>query len=279
MFASLLLVAASTACEGPVSVEELARVVDVGETAWVVMDRVSFERSTAERRELLPCVDETIDTDLVILLHLHEALAWSLERRSDLGKAAFRSILASEPDWELPLDIAPAHHRLRGDFEAVQREAPEDPRRALALPSGGGSLLVDGVEIEAVPVERPFLAQVLDEQSEVVSTHYFTPGSDAAQGPSWLSPAPGTQRRVLGEGLVGRERTGLVMMGSGIGLGLLAGGLYGLAAYRAASLEKGDLGCEELAPRAGQINQLVVASAALGSVGVGVGVAGVVIRF
>ena len=280
MLTALLLTAAAMGCEEPVDVGQLGRIVDMAETAWVVMDRASFEQATLQRRELLACLDEPLGPDLAIRLHLHEALAWSLERRTDLSQAAFRAILTLHPDWELPLDVAPEQHRLRQEFAQLRRQELGDPRQPFFNPGGEGALMVDGVEADSVPSDRPFVVQVLDDTGAVAHSHYFTPGSDAGVGPSWLvSGYAPAESRVLGDGLVERQRTGAVLMGGGVGLGLLAGGLYALASSRAADLENGELGCGELEPRRTQVNQLVASSVGVGALGLGLGVAGVGVRF
>ncbi len=280
LIASLLIVAAALGCDEPISVEELARVVNVAETAWVVMDRTSFEQATSQRREMLRCAGESIDVDLAIQLHLQEALAWSLERRSDLSQAAFRAILALRPGWELPMDIAPERHRLRDDFEQVRLSESSDARRPFESPGRGNTLFVDGSEASEVPVDRPFVAQIIDARDVVVHTHYFTPGSESVDGLSWIvSGGASDNQRVLGAGRGDPQRSGIVLMGSGAGVGLLAGGLYLLAASRVNAMESGELDCDDLGARRRQVNELVAASAGVGVLGVGLGVAGVVVHF
>jgi hypothetical protein len=276
MLPLLLAIATAAACDAPVSEDQLSRVIDLAGTAWVVMDRASFEQATQERREILPCLSEPVVPELAIQLHLHEALAWSLDRRSDLSRAAFRAILALQPEWELPLDMAPEHHRLRVDFAEAQQAVGEEARRPFA-PPGDGTLLVDGLPARDVPADRPFVVQMLDRAGVVERTHYFTPGSDGEEGLSWwtydgaqggLSPAP----------IPGRA-SGRALLGGAAGAGVLAGGLYAIAATRARALEQGELECDSLPAARTQINQLVGASAGLGALGVGLGIAGVIVAF
>lgn len=279
---TLLLVAVASAatstCEEPVSTSQLHRVVEVARTAWVVMDRGSFEAATAERRDALPCLAEPVEPELAIELHLHEALAWSLERRSDLSQGAFRAILALQPSWELPLELAPERHRLREDFEEA-RTGTQAPTRRPFAPPGDGSLLVDGVPAEDVPVDRPFVVQMLDREGAVVRTHYFTPGSEAADGLAWFGYDGEPQGLApVDPAGVGSRRAPLLFGGS-LGMGLVAGGLYAAGAVRAQAMERGELPCEDLPEAQGQVNGLVGAAAGVGVVGIGLGVAGLVVAF
>jgi hypothetical protein len=282
MLAAILLTVAAAAgapCEEPVTVEELRHSLDLAATAWVVMDRGSFEASTAERRAALPCLSGPVDPELAIQLHLHEALAWSLERRSDLSQAAFRSILALQPSWELPGTMAPGRHRLRIDFELVRGRPVPDDSRPLA-PPGDGSLLVDGLPAEEVPRARPFVVQMLDREDRVQRTHYFTPGSelpDPASDEGWWDYQGGSQPLAGGGGL--EPNRAPYLLGGAVGVALLAGGLYTLASVRAAELERGGTDCGDLESGRQRVNQLVGASAGLGVVGVGLGISGLVVAF
>jgi hypothetical protein len=275
-----LLIAASvasmaSACEEPVDLEELGRVLDVATTAWVVMDRDSFEVATQERREALACLDELVVPELAIRLHLHEALAWSLQRRSDLSQGAFEAILELQPSWQLPTEMAPERHRLRSDFARAQETARPSERRPLA-PPGDGALLVDGLPARDVPVARPFVIQMLDRRGTVQRTHYFTPGSEASDGQDWFGyEGPGSDLAVAGP----EQQRSAWLLAGGAGVALLAGGVYALAASQGQQIERGEGACEDLPAARRQVNQLVGASIGLGAVGAGLAVAGVVVRF
>ncbi len=276
MLSSLLLIAAvsaSSPCDEAVSAAQLRRSLDLARTAWVVMDRSSFELATTERREALACLDEAVVPELALELHLHEALARSLERRSDLAQGAFRAILALQPEWRLPLELAPEQHRLRQDFDEARAGTWLEERRAFSIPDGG-SLLVDGVPAVDVPVDRPFVVQMLDGDEGVLRTHYFTPGSEAS-----LTLGPGS----LDGGAVndgrGLERRGPLLLGGAMGAGLAAGGLYAAAALRAQAMEQGEVPCEQLSSTQGGVNGMVGASAGLAALGLGLGVAGVMVVF
>jgi len=275
--ALLLLTGTVLSCEEPVPAAEIQRVLQVGRTAWVVMDRASFEAATLERRSLLPCLQEPISTGLAIEIHTQEALAWSLERRADLSQAAFLAILSSDPEWSLPLDLAPSNHRLHREFEIASELAAEGS----TAPSNAvedSQLLVDGATSQGVPSDRPFVAQLLDEQGQVVRSHYFTPGGESDKASWWLVPASGEGAGGLGPELPSRVRSpGVPLLVSAAGTGLLAGGLYAVAATWSGQLERGEVPCGEQEQVGAQVNQLVVASAALGAAGLGTGIAGIVV--
>lgn len=276
-----VLSASAATCDEPVGTAELRRILDVASTAWVVMDRSSFEAATAERREALPCLEEMVDPQLAIQLHLHEALAWSIQRRSDLSQGAFRAILALQPSWVLPAEMAPERHRLRADFEEASQGSEQTERRPFA-PPGDGALMVDGLPSRDVPSDCPFVVQMLDRRGEVVRTHYFTPGSEPPQQNDglawWLYEG---EQAGLGEPAASDQRasSSRLLLGGAVGVGLLAGGVYTVAAVRAGALERGEPGCDDLPAAQRQVNQLVGASAGLGAIGVGLGVAGLVIAF
>lgn len=277
--ALLVPTALAATCERGVPLDELHQALRLARTAWVVMDRESFEQAVAERDRLLACISEPIEPALAQQLHMHEALAWSLERRDDLCRGAFRAILSQDPTWTLPLELAPEHHRLREAFEAVQAQPYTELRRDFEVPAGS-ALLVDGVRARDVPADRPFLVQVLDGSGTVLRTHYFVPGSDPAEGlAGWLGGAPDVQGGAVLEPEGSSRRGSQVLLGSAAGAALLAGGIYAVAAVRAAGLEDGDVACDQLPQARTQVNSLVVASAGLGALGTGLVVAGLVLRF
>lgn len=278
---SLLLVLAQARagdCPEPLPAGTLEALAADARAAWVALDREAFERATAARRSALPCVDEPIGPALALDLHLAEALSWSLERRSDLDSAELRAVLAIDGAWELPLEIAPEHHRLREDFDAVRATPGDDSMREMAAPAGF-TLRVDGREASAVPSARPFLAQVLDSEGRVVQSAWFGPeGDPGAAVTAWLPAAPPPEEPPP-VAPVRRGRRGIGLLSGGTGLVLVTGGLYALATVHAGALEHGEVPCDELVPAAKRVNGLVIAAGGAGVAAVGLLTAGLAIRF
>jgi hypothetical protein len=121
------------------------------------------------------------------------------------------------------------------------------------------------------------VVQLLDRSGTVERTHYFTPGSEGDENLSWWT-YDGDQAG-LGSGQAPSLVHGRLLLGGAAGAGVLAGGLYAIAASRARALEAGELECDSLPAARTGINQLVGASAGLGAVGVGLGIAGLVVAF
>ncbi|MFH1466074.1 MAG: hypothetical protein ABIO70_16945 [Pseudomonadota bacterium] len=275
-------------CPEPLPAGTLEALAADARAAWVALDREAFERATAARRSALPCVDEPIGPALALELHLAEALSWSLERRSDLDSAELRAVLAIDHAWELPLELAPEHHRLREDFDAVRATPGDDSMRQMAAPAGF-TLRVDGRESSAVPSARPFLAQVLDSAGRVVQSAWFGPeGDPGAAVAAWLPAAAPPEEPLAAAPLpsepppvapVRRGRRGIGLLSGGTGLVLVTGGLYALATVHAGALEQGAVPCDELVPAANRVNGLVIAAGGAGVAAVGLLTAGLAIRF
>jgi len=157
--------------------------------------------------------------------------------------------------------------------------------RSVSVEPGIG-LWVDGRPVTALPGDRPFLLQVTGPDGAVRSTGYAPAGSawEALVGPAASAPATPVGPAPLAPSpapapAVPDRRAGLVLLGSAGGLGLLAGGLYAVAALRVGEIERGEIACDRMPEVRTQVNSLVVAAAGSGAVALGLGVAGVAVRF
>jgi hypothetical protein len=265
-------------CTGPVTTAQLATLLAEGRAAWVSMDRAAFDNAAESRRRALPCVTEPIEPSLALEYHLAEALGWSLERRIDLERLELRAVLAIDGGWDLPPDLAPEHHRLREDC-AAERAAPDEPAGPVVQVPAGVSLRVDGQDTGSVPAARSFIAQVVGPGGRVIQTAWIGAGTDPGLAVEALLAAAGPAPEPLPAATSPAPRGGIALLAGGAGLGVLAGGLYAVAAVRAGAMERGEVPCEELTSEGHRVDGLVIATGGVGLAAAGLVTAGFTVRF
>ncbi|MFH1465287.1 MAG: hypothetical protein ABIO70_12950 [Pseudomonadota bacterium] len=116
----------------PASSAELAAHVAAARRAYVGFDLDGFAAEVTGVEARLPCLVEVVSPGQALDLHLQLGLsAWLLQDPQALAAAA-RAVVALDPSFEPPPEIAPQGSRLRAVF-ATAREG-----------GGGGSVEVDG---------------------------------------------------------------------------------------------------------------------------------------
>ncbi len=278
----LALLTPARACEVPATRAQLADALARGEEAWAMLDRRAFDVAWADARTHLACLAEPVHPEEARSAHLVEAYACALERDDAAARAAFRSILAVDPTWQLPVAAAPPTHRLRLSFVAAQGDA-RDPRRPVHAPPGG-TILVDGLPSGDVPLLRPVIVQALDAGGRVLASGLLEPGAPA---PGDVAPYVAALR--VEPSVVPLPEPPLpvqpdprhplavpLLVGAAVSA-LAAGGLYAAASVQADRMAEGDVGCADLEATRGRVNGLVLGSGGAAVAAVGAGAAGVVL--
>ncbi|MBN1335025.1 MAG: hypothetical protein JXB39_03595 [Deltaproteobacteria bacterium] len=280
----LVLLAPAVACDAPATRADLVDALERAEEAWSTLDRMGFDTAWEAARERIDCLVEPILPEEARLVHRIQACAFALARDDAAARAAFASILAVDPTWELPAAMAPPTHRLRIAFEAA-RSRPRDPRRAVRAPRGG-TILVDGLPSGDVPVLRPVIVQALDGDGRVSATGLLEPGAPApvglepyVSGPFTLhepiSPVEPTLPAQAPRNGTLRHPAAVPLLVAAAVSTLAAGGLYAGAAVQADRMETGEIPCADLDTARSHVNGLVVGSGIAALVGMGTGAAGI----
>lgn len=249
---------AEAACERAVSPAELARVVAAGEQAWLTMDLGAFPERLGEARARIACLDAPIGVETAVGWHRLVALEAVTTDAWPLVVAEFRAVLAGDPTWEPSEALLPTGNPARERFDAARLAGPGASRSW--RPPAGTTLYVDGAPRPNIPVDRPYLAQIVAKdgtvrQTEVLASGALPSGPEGNHGPN---PALGW---------------------SAVGAGIGAAGLYGVALGMRAHYDDPATEFEDLDAIRGSTNGVVFASAGVGAVAVGLGVAALTVKW
>ena len=173
---------AQAACPEPVAAQDLGRVISAGDAAFGALDAQAFRAADSEAARLLPCLDEALEPAQVAALHRLHALAAFLARDHAGAVSAFRSMLATAPDYRLSEELAPPNHPLRIDFQ-VAAGTVSGAGAPLRAPRQGW-VQVDGQRAEQAPADRPWVFQHFSEDGQVLGTSLVPVGGETPAYPS-----------------------------------------------------------------------------------------------
>ena len=278
---SLLVRSAHSAC--PVSSSQLGADLDAAYAAYAAFDLPTFTTRATVARDDLACVSEVLSPARSARVHLIEGLRAWVAKDPTAMTSSFRGLIASDPSFELPLDIAPNGSRVRTvftDAQAAGSGATKD------LTSGTGvSLRVDGAAPgHKIPVERAAVVQVSG--TAALQTWYLLGGDApadlvaAVQGPPVQAPAVASGTRILDPAPVAAKHksghTSLALLLSGVGVGVASGVALGVAGGLQDGLPKQPT--EDAANKAYGANHLFgYGGFGLGAVALGLGATAVIV--
>lgn len=203
--------AAHAACEEATSVTAFRLQMRAAEDAYRSLDIEAFRSSLDTTSTLLPCVSERLEEPDIARYHRLQGLLASVVGDAERAQQAFLASRALEPGFRLPLDMLPAEHPTRLEYAAL----PLDSVRWEPLPPPlSGSVLIDGAEQLQRPVNRPAVAQLLDEDSAVTSSTYLWPEAALAY-PTATPPQRHRSRSLaIAAGGTGAAAVGLLVIAS-----------------------------------------------------------------
>lgn len=229
MYAALIMLlsarveAATPVCDARM----LTGLVADAELAFVHMDAQLFSAASAALDQALDCQTEPLSAIQVAAYHRVKALAAFFDENEPATVLSFQASLATMPGYTLPLEIAPAGHPLRQQFDQAKLFSPGDTF-ALVVPADGW-ITIDGNRSSAAPAARPFVFQRFGSSGQVLDTAYVAVGTPVPAYPSAssvkatltdLDPVPTTPVR--------NPRNG-ALIGTGVALGAVSAALYGSA--------------------------------------------------
>ncbi len=283
---------ASATCPELATTADIVASVTEAETAFAAMDSTSFRRARKQAEEQLDCLGEPLTPIDAGSFHRMLAMDAFMARDQEEAVASFRAVHAAQPAYTLPSSIALEGSPLRVLFDQAGEQGSGDSSPVSVPP--GLAVMVDGTRALALPTERPFLLQVLDGSGGVAWTGYLASGETP---PAWeqivsaealsqaaarqeLMPAPGSLQS--GESAIAQQdlpKSGPrkpLLAGAG-GTLLAAGVLYGIAGVMEANYKDEDNAdyqtASDLNTLRARTNTLVITSAGLGVVGLGLGAA------
>jgi len=185
------LSAASLADPGPVcpSAADGLRVrTDAVFQAWADQDRGEYERQRDLLFEELACVDELIDTEVAIRIHLVVSMDAYMARHEATARAALRSVASLQPDVVLG-QIVPLPPDFNEWLEAGRGHTG-------SYESIRGRWAFDGVQTDQRPIDRPTIAQRLGPGGPDW-TKLVPAGDPLPQNPAWAPAGDSNLRTPL----------------------------------------------------------------------------------
>jgi hypothetical protein len=274
------------------------------EAAFVEMNLGAFKVAKEATEGALSCLVDEVGTVDAAGYHRVMALAAFLSQDSNRTLNAFRSVLASDPTYQLPSNLAPPGNPLH----SLYLEARSTPYSSLApLVAPADTIVqIDGASSDDIPVDRPVVVQVLvkgrGDDRIVLWTGYVERGSELPDLAAAILERGGVDQdlaepnrsrsndarvRAAGVKEVGIQKdeatltkhhdhpTGPVLIGAG-GAALASGVLYGLSWKYRSEYDDLDTKESELESLRQRTNIASVASLGAGVAAVGLGTMAVV---
>lgn len=276
LLAALLLLAAPVAAAAPVAdavpaepectaaatTLQLQQAIEAAESAFTAQDLQGFNQANDRIRALLPCLADPITRSMAASIHRSQGLRAFVDGDDAAARQAFAAARSIEPSYSLPTTLVPIGHPARALYDAV--DLSEGRWAELAPPRY--RLTLDGREERRRPQDWPTIVQTFNADGAVLATTWLGPGEPMPAYEVVLAEGPG--------GLVlprpsWPPNPRLVAAG-GASL-LLAGGLYTAAAVSAHRYQDPLTPPESFDTLRGRANGLVLASAGVGLVAVGLG--------
>jgi hypothetical protein len=169
----------------------------------------SFERAVDALHRDLSCSCAALSDEQHQRIHLVFALAASRRRDEAAAVAAYRAVLAAEPDFEPPYADAPPGSLLRRAWKQAVHGGP-DPVRLVPA----GSWRVDGrPAARLLPAERAALVQRFDDGGGCASWYLEGPWPAELQDSLLALPAQGALAELPGSAELLRQASGYQCVG------------------------------------------------------------------
>jgi hypothetical protein len=269
VFAAMISLSAwAEDCAEPVPMHRLVSGLEQAEQRYAALEAESFADAVDLLVLDLPCVDSVVPAPLVARYHVVMGLRWVVQGEETRARASFASARAAEPALDIPEELLPQGHEVRGWVLAAQPGAGRPVPEPLA-----GQLLFDGHPGIRRPEERPAVLQLVDETGALLATRYLMPEDELPHYAAKPVTSPGG-------GEPPRKRRWGWLAAGGAGLATSAV-LYGLAASSAGTFAgqlPPEVGRPELLALRTRTNLLVAGSLLAGGAGA-VGVTGFVVRW
>ena len=300
MFLALLLgpSLAHAICALPTTARDIATAVNDVDQAFVAMDINTFNEAEARATSGIECLEETLTPYDAAGVHRSAALRAFIVRDTEAARTSYATALAAQPNFNLPTAIAPEGNSLHQLYEEARELSAEKPDRiALEVPRGT-VLLVDGRRVQMRPLNRPAVIQLVDLKGALLWSGYvpergIEPDFSEFEGllPEVQAsaqvvpdvripnrPEPRTSFRIESPTRAPRgitrppaSTTTRKYLAGAAGATVVAAVLYGTALSTASTHQNTKTPYKDLNTLRSRTNGLVLASGALGTVGLSLG--------
>ncbi|MCB9677323.1 MAG: hypothetical protein H6737_19585 [Alphaproteobacteria bacterium] len=258
--------AALAGCENPTSNEEVVVALEAAVTAYESLDVTGFRDAAVRAEQATLCLDESITRANAAELHRIRGLVAFVDRQEDECRKRFAAARNIEPEYSFPVSLVPEGNPVLDLYGAMD---PTDGAKVTLPWPKDGSVRLDGSPRLERNEALPVIFQRIDVRGAVVETLIIPAGGSVPEYPEGREPKPVTPAN-------SNKTAKRVLLVGGAASVVAAGGLYGAALGTKSSFDKIATGDEPGDPD--RINRLyntnhalVIGSAALGVVGIGLG--------
>lgn len=288
----LLINSASAECTLGTTTRDLAQGISDVEAAFVSMDINAFNESETRTIQSVACLEEAITPYDAAGFHRMSALGSFIMRDEEAAKASYTAALTSQPNYNLPVSLAPEGKSLDQLYDDARVLAENQPDRVAVEIPRGTIMTVDGRRGQMRPIDLPCIIQLLDHKGAVLWSGYV---SKDAMDPDFSAvvvdaPADQSESNASIQGskdrsgsmdfrisdAKGRRNTGFsaedkpMLMASAASTAA-AIALYGIAAGVAAKHANENTSYQNLESLQKLNHRLIIASGLAGGVGIGLG--------
>jgi hypothetical protein len=282
---------AQQACIDPMSRIQLGAALGEVTDALEASELVEARAQLAEISERLPCLEEVVDRALFALFARSNAIVYFYGQDEEQASRWGQASRLAMPELAWDDRLFPPDNPIRTLIETTPLPAAEGVAGGLAAPRGGGVFLNGqfAPRPEAWP-DLPVLVQVFDRNQALVKGWWqdgpafpadlLTARAEDLPPPAWWTeggPSSPPDKIRPPPKVPAGDGPPVVPIAASLGLGLLSGASYLLAAQTASTFKEGGHTSEELTSLRTRANLLVLASGASLAGAVGVGVGGVLI--
>ncbi|MEZ4322113.1 MAG: hypothetical protein R3F61_31870 [Myxococcota bacterium] len=160
-------------CEAGLDDQDVKGVSSRAQEAFANLDEEGFSQARDELLAGIECSVEALTTSAVAGYFRVRALDAHLRRAPEDLLANARAMAEIDP-VPPPTSVTPRGHPVRNAWETARAAGPSGPRE-LPVPSGG-RIRVDGRDTLALPVERPTVIQFVQPDGSLAWTRVIEPG-------------------------------------------------------------------------------------------------------
>ncbi|MEZ4317546.1 MAG: hypothetical protein R3F61_08575 [Myxococcota bacterium] len=253
--------AAWAGCETPTTNEDVIVALEKAVARYEAVDVEGFTEAVTAIDAATTCLGESVTRSNAAAMHRMHGLAAFLERDEAASRQSFAAARTIEPAYTFPTAVVPEGNPVLEQYIAIDPAA--GAKVTLPFPSDGTVKLDGSSRLERNP-RLPVLFQRIDASGAVTQTVLVAGGAETPTYPAGKEP----------QEKKGPSGPNLPLLAAGVGTVAVAGGVYGgaWATNRAFYKERdGDRDEERLTSLRSTANTLVITSATLSVVGIGLG--------
>jgi len=222
-------VALAADCPAPVPSGPWLATLETAEQAFIDLDKEALLASSAQAAADLPCLNETVSTDLAARFHRVQAFGSWLGGDQDTAQLYFASANAASGGAPLPQFLVPTGHPMEQVYAASG--GATWAMRELDMPAEG-RVLIDGSATLALPEVRPAVVQYVGADGAVRWTLLHLEGVEipayplVAEEPPARSPVVTAETSRAPRGLLVATLAGAVASGAALAASLKTGSDY-----------------------------------------------------